>query len=167
MDSKRIILKFNLKNERGLKDFLYGKGTMFSFLSIFAFLTFFVIFLFVEPFKMDLDTVLVKLFLLSLLSYISYLFLKTVVEIVIETDNIQFRTFKKYRKFLFEGIRLIKIYYFTTWGTSTIIIKAKGKSSRYYLWVPRHERERHELFLQLVETLKEKSVGRFEFRYKT
>ena len=165
MDLKRITFNFNLKNERGLKGFLYGKGAMISFLSIFAFLTFLLIFLFVEPFNMDLDSVLFRLFLLLLLSWISYSFLKTVVEIVVETDNIKFRILKKYREIPFKGIHLIKIHY-STWGTSIINIKAKGKLSRYYLWVPRHERERYELFLQLVETLKKKSKGKFEFQYK-
>lgn len=162
-----MLFNFNLKGEKGLKEILHGKGAMLSYLLIFAFSIYFVIFFFVEPFNIELDSLLIRLFLLSLLLYLSYSFIKTAIEIVVEEDNVQFRTFKKYRKFPFERIRLIKVYYFTTWGTSTISIKGKGKSTRYYLWVPRHERERHELFLQFVEALKEKSEGRFKVKYIT
>jgi len=167
VDSKKIEFNFNTKGEKGLKAIIYAKGIMLSSMCFFLILLFLPFILFLLPFKKEVGIYIFRIIIILGCSFILYLFSKSLIEIHIEDNCIQFRTFKKYRKLTFERIRLIKIYYFTTWGTSTIIVKAAGESFRYYLWVPRHERERHELFLQFVETLKEKAEGRFEFRYKT
>ena len=146
-------------------EIFYGKGAIACFLNLFMIMLFTVGFILI-PFQMKLDTLIPKLFIFLILIYLFYSFFKTTIEIVVDEDNIQFRTFQKYRKFAFARIRLLKIYYFwTTGGTSTIVVKTKGKSSRYYLWAPPYG-ERYDLFLKLVETLKERSKGKFEFRYK-
>lgn len=171
MDSKRIVFNFNLKGAKGLKEIFYGKGTLPSFEVFFIIIVSLIIFLL--PF---IPIILKFLFLLASSLGIYTFFCKTAIEIIVEENTIQFRTYKKYIKFSIEKIRLIKVYYFSTKGSATIILKTEGKSNRYYLWAPRagfwsyfysEETARHELFLQLVETLKEKSKGRYEFKYKT
>ena len=167
MDSKKNEFNFNIKGEKGLKAIIYGKGIMFSFMCLFLILLFLSFILFLLPFKMEVGIHIFRFFIIIGCLFILYLFSKSLIEIHIEESNIQIRAFKKYRILPFESIRLIKIYYFTTWGISTIIIRTVGESIRYYLWVPHYERERHKLFLQFVETLKEKAEGTFDFRYKT
>ena len=163
MALKRITFNFSLSDKKGLMEVFFGKGALACFSNLFIIMLLTVGF-FLIPF--ELDSLIIRFFILLILIYNFHLFIKTAIEIVVEEKNIQFRTFQRYRKFPFSRIRLIKIYYFWTALMSTIIVKTKDKSTRYYLWVPRFG-ERYDLFLKLVETLKEKAKGRFEFKYKT
>lgn len=153
---KRTVLNFGEGRKQGIQDVLQGKGLFFSCTYFFMTFLFISMFVFLFPFNVEIDFILMRLFLLIAFSAISFLFFKTVIEIVAEEDNLQFRTFRKFHKFLVDKISSISIYNFSSWGIISIYIKADYDSSLYIVWAPNFERERHKGLLDFVDYLKEK-----------
>ena len=160
VDFKKRSFNFSVKQMNGLKEIIYGKGIMFIIMCFFMG-SFLLGFFFVLPLNRDLGLLVLRVFLFVLFLSIVYIYAKSVVEIVIEDDNLKVRTLKKYRKIHFDKILLIKIYRFSTWGIATIFFKTLEGSNLYFLWEPSFEPERHLLFSQFVDYIKQESGGRF------
>ena len=146
---------------------IYGKGIMFSLTTLVLIVLFLSFIFFLLPYKMDLGINVFRSFIALGCAFIMYLFSMSLVEIVIEENNIQLKTFKQYRTILFDTIQLINIYYFTTWGIALIRLRVEGKSCLYFLWTPKFETERYELFVRFVNSIKERAQGNFIMNFRT
>jgi len=161
MELGNIRLDFNVKAQKGLMSIVYGKGIMLSIMALFLVILFLFFIFFLLPYKMELGINVFRFFIFLVCVFIVFLFSRSLVEILIEEDNIQIKTFKQYRRVLFEAIQLFNIFYFTTWGIALIQLRVDGKSSLYFLWAPKFEPERYQLFLRLISSIKEGSRGKF------
>ena len=167
MDSTQIKFDFNTKAATGLMSIIYGKGVMPSVTGVFLIALFLFIIFFLLPYRMDLGASVLRFLMALGCAFIIYFFIKSLIEVVIGEDNIQLRTFKRYRKILLESIRLISVYYFTTSGWAFIRLKVNRKSFVYFLWAPNFEPERYQLFLKFVNSIREESKGRFTVKFRT
>lgn len=167
MELRNIRLDFNVKAKKGLMSVIYGKGIMLSITALFLVILFLFFILFLLPYKMEIGINVFRVFISLVCVFMLFLFSRSLVEILIEEDNIQIKTFKQYRKVLLEAIQLVNIFYFTTWGIALIQLRVGGKSCLYFLWAPKFETERYQLFLRLIDSIKEGSRGRFTVKFRS
>lgn len=153
---ERTVLKFSEGEKKGIQEVFEGKGCFSSFSSISMIFLFILIFVFVLPFDIAMDIILMRLFILIGILYISFIFFKEVIEVVAEEDNLQFRTFRKFHKFSVDKISSISIYNFPSSGAISIYIKTDYHSSLYIVWAPSFERERYKALLDFIDYLKER-----------
>ena len=159
--TKKIEFNFGKIGKPGLKGILYGKGLLFS-LTYFGMMSLFIIMLFfLLPLKIELDFLFFRIGIILACFGLSYMFIKSLTEIVLGEDNIQFVIFRKYRIYLIETIRKIRVYYFTLWGLGAIYLKTENGSDVFFILAPNFQRERYNLFFKFVECLQENpNIGR-------
>ena len=163
---QKILLKFSQRDGKGLTEVFYGKGSFFCLTSTFMVILFLSIFFFLIPLKITLPLCLFRLFILSAGFFICYLFSKAVIEISIEEDKLNIKTFKRYKRYLIGSIQLINAYYFTSWGLAMIYLQYNYKSNRYFFWAPPFDKERNEMFFKFLDSLREVSTGKFQLNFK-
>ena len=166
-ETGRIEVNFKEKELAGLKAILSGKGFSFSFIYLFMMCMFIIIFFLLVPLAMDLEYLFFRIGIVLVSLGLSVVFVKSIIEIVVEEDNIQFVIFKKPKKYILEKIREIRLYYFTMLGLGAIHLKAEGESGLFFVLAPNFERERYQLFLKLVEILQGNQRLRGRVKYKS
>ena len=163
----RIEVNFKEKELAGLKAILSGKGCSFSFAYFFMMCMLMIIFFVLVPLTMDLEYLFFRIGIVLFCLGLSLIFIKSIIEIVVEEDNIQFVIFKKPKKYILETIREIRVYYFTLLGLGAIHVKAEDKSSLFFVLAPNFQRERYKLFLKLIEILQGNQRLRGRVKYKS
>ena len=167
MNSQQFLVKFSQKERNGMTEILLAKGAVFTFTILFLVLIF-LVFFFLFPFKMQGGLIIFRALAVLLSCLLLYLFVYSPVEIALRGDDILVRLFRKYRRFDVKHIKSITTYYFTTWGgISTIYFRATDKSNLFFIWAPRYEKERFELFIKFVDFLKENYGDKFAVKFKT
>jgi len=165
-DAKTIEFRFSDKPGTGLSAIIHGKGVSYSLSALLLVVLFVWAIVFMVPYRVDLAASASRCFLVLACAFIVYQFSRCLVEVVIEEGGIRLRTFKRYRSFSFDSIKRVSITYFTTWGVAMIVFKVDGKRHPYFFWGPVHERERYEVFLRFLDTLKSASAGRFTVSFR-
>ena len=150
---KRVSLNFG-EGKTGILNLLQGKGFLFSCTFCLMSLLLILMFAFLVPLDVELNYLFMRFIIIVVFISIAFLFARSVIEIVAEEDNLQFRVFRKSHLFLVDKINFISILNFSTWGIISIYIKADYRSRLYFLWAPSFERERLKSFLDLLEYLK-------------
>jgi hypothetical protein len=151
---KRDSLNFG-EGRPGIQNLLYGKGFLFSCTFCLITLLLILMFALLVPVDGELNYILMRLMIIAVFIAITFLFASSVIEIVAEEDNVQFRIFRKFHLFLFDEIRSISICNFSTWGIISIYIKTDYRSKLYFLWAPSFEPERYKSSLEFLEHLKD------------
>ena len=149
------VLNFGGNKKQGMRYVLRGKGFLFSYTYLFLASLLISMFIFLFPFNLKTDYILMRLFILMAFLAISFLFFKTVIEIVAEEDKLQFKTFRKFHKFSYDSISSVSIYDFSSWGLILITIKADSDRNVYIVWAPNFERERRKALTDFIEYLKQ------------
>lgn len=150
---KRISLNFG-KGGTGIKNLLHSKGILFS--CTFCLMSFLLIlmFAFLVPLDIGPKYLLMRFMIIVVFLAITFLFCRSVIEIVAEEEKVQFRVFRKCHLFRVDTIRVVSILNFPTWGIVSILIKTDCRSRIYFLWAPSFERERHKSLLDFLGYLK-------------
>jgi len=151
--AKRISLNFG-KGGTGIQNLLHGKGLLFSW--TFCLMSFLLIlmFAFLVPLDVGFKYLLMRFMIIVVFIAITFLYCRSVIEIVAEEDKVQFRVFRKFHLFRVDIIRFVSILNFPTWGIVSIYIKTDHRSRIYFLWAPSFERERHKSLFDLLRYLK-------------
>jgi hypothetical protein len=150
---KTLSLNFG-EGRSGINNLLHGKGFLFSCTFSLMALLLILMFTFVVPLGTELNYLAMRFIIIVIFIAITFLYARSVVEIVAEEDNVQFRIFRKFHLFLVDKISSISICNFSTWGIISIYIKADYSSRLYFLWAPSFERERYNSFLAFLEYLR-------------
>jgi len=150
---KRVSLNFG-EGKTGIQNLLQGKGFLFSCTFCLMNLLLILMFAFLVPLDGELNYLLMRFGIIVVFAAITFLFARSIIEIIAEEDNVQFRIFRKFNLFFVDKISFISILNFSTWGIISIYIKADNTSRLYFLWAPSFERERHKSFFDLLEYLK-------------
>ena len=151
---KRFSLSFR-EGRTGVQNLLHGKGFLFSCTFCLMSVLLILMFAFVVPPEVNLNSSLMRFVIIVVFIGITFLFARSVIDIVGEEDSIKFRIFRKFHIFGADKISFISIFNFSTWGIISIYIKADNSSRVYFLWAPSFERNRYKSFLDFLEYLKD------------
>ena len=144
---------FNNKNFKGIESIIHGKGSIWSYTYFFGITIMILGLFYLLPISYDFDLVILRVILLIILIYLSFIYIKTIVEIVVDGVSIRLRIFKKYKKFDLNNIYNIRIKTQPWWGTGKLYIKTNKGNYYYTLWVPTHESDRYKNLLKFIDCL--------------
>jgi len=161
-----LLLKFGPKYRTATKEIIYGKSLLLSLITVFMLILLLSMFFFLIPFKVTLFLCIFRLFIFLVIVFVCYFFAKTVIEINIEGDKFNVKTFKRYKYYSIDAVQSISIYSFISGGYATMFLKHNNKSNIYFFWAPNFEKERSETFFKFVSYLKDASAGRFQLQFK-
>jgi len=148
--TKRMEFAFGGTDDNKLNSVIHGKGFLFTLLYFLMMLMFIIMFFFLVPFTMELKHSLVRLCIVLVCFGLSFIFARSLTQIVIEHDNIQFATFKRPQTFFLDTIRAIRIYYFSLFGLGAIKLTTDRNSRLFVVMAPSFQRERYELFFDFL-----------------
>jgi hypothetical protein len=144
---------FTLKENKGLRNIIHGKG--WPLVQGVIFFTFLIAVIFAAmPRIMELELILFRFFLLLLTTVNVLIFFRALIKVSIDETNLYVRTWKSEKSYTMKDINQIKITYLSI-GLITFTIKSKIKNHYYILYAPSFERERFDLFLTMRDYLHE------------
>ena len=153
-----MVFNFNLENKKGIKEIVSGKGDTDEF--FFSMLIMCIGF-FAMPWVMEWKLVLFRFFILLLMAFDTLWFYKTIIKVSLDENNLRIKIWRAEKLFRIQDISQIKITYFIT---GFITVKLTSTTKHYYLYAPNYERERHKLFLDMIDYLDRKLHGKVKIK---
>jgi len=160
MTIEKKTFDFNLKGKKGIAEIIYGKGSaeefFVSILGIsFAFL--------VLPWIMEWKLVFFRFLFLLLMVFDVFGFYKSIIRLSLDHNNLYIRIWKTEKAFRIDDIKQIKVSCIGS-GWITVTVKLESAAKHYFLNAPNFEKERHRLFLDMVDYLEKRLSAKIRIR---
>ncbi len=152
-----MIFNFNQQNRKDFAEIFFGKGLFFSITSTFLMIIFIIGFL-VMPWKMNLQELTFRTFVLLFISLIIFQYYRAIIKMSFDENNLYVKIWKKEMVYAINDINQIKTTYFAAWGIVLISIKGKHKNKFYILWAPSFDKDRYNLFLNMKDYIEKRVV---------